>query len=159
DLWFAKIPGLKPRYVLYFIGINDRAISADSVSGPDSLTYDIAYKRVRAYVENNSAMIRAARVLRGWVAARRIGVHHGGGKAGATEGRWVPAQVPPDLAARLRQNLDAYRQRLRALHARTIDFGATPIYVTQINGDGRIAGGTIYEIEGSGGGKTFAELA
>src|SRR5262249_8920924 len=73
--------------------------------------------------------------------------------------RWVPAQVPADLAARLRNNLDAYRQRLRTLHARTIAFGATPLYVTQINGDGRIVGDTVYEIEGSGGGKIFAELA
>src|SRR5262249_5634614 len=48
--------------------------------------------------------------------------------------------------------------RLRVLHAKTLAFGATPIYVTQINGDGRRVDGEIQEIEASGGGIIFAEL-
>jgi len=48
------------------------------------------------------------------------------------------------------------------LHAKALAFGATPIYVTQINGDGRaaagVADGVIQEIEASGGGTIFAEL-
>jgi hypothetical protein len=101
--------------------------------------------------------------VRGWFAARRIGVHHGSGKGETKDSRWVPAKIPPDLAARLRANLDGYARRLRVLHAKTLAFGAAPIYVTQINGDGRAAAGAvdgaIQEIEASGGGRTFAELS
>jgi hypothetical protein len=163
DFWFSKVPGLKPRYVLYFIGINDRGVAPDAISGPDSLAHDGPYRRARTYVENNSALVRGVRTVRGWFAARRIGVHHGTGKGETKESRWVPAKVPLDLAARLRPNLDGYAKRLRLLHAKTLAFGATPIYVTQINGDGRAAAGVVdggvQEIEGSGGSRTFAELS
>lgn len=158
DLWFPRVPGLRPRYILYFIGINERGVSPDAVSGADSLAHDGAYRRIRTYIENNSVLVRGVRVVRGWIAARRIGVQHGSGAAETKAGRWVPADVPPDLAARLRPNLDAYARRLQALNARTRAFGATPIYVTQINGDGRRVDGAVQEIERSGGGATFAEL-
>ena len=158
DLWFAKIPGLKPRYMLFFIGINDRGVALGAVSGPDSLVHDSGYRRIRTYVENNSALVRGVRIVRGWFAARRIGVHHGSGKGETKDSRWVPAKVPPDLAVRLRANLDGYARRLRLLHAKTLALGATPIYVTQINGDGRLIDGVVHEVEASGGSTTFAEL-
>jgi hypothetical protein len=158
DLWFARIPGLKPRTMVFFIGINERGVAPDAVVGADALAHDSGYRRLRTYVENNSVLVRGARIIRGWFAARRIGVHHGTGKGETKDSRWVPAKVPPDLAARLRPNLDGYARRLRLLHAKTLAFGATPIYVTQINGDGRLADGVVQEIEASGGGTTFAEL-
>lgn len=158
DLWFAKVPGLKPRYMLYFIGVNDRGVAPDAVTGADSLAHDSSYRRLRTYVENNSVLVRAVRVIRGWFAARRIGVHHGTGKGETKDSRWAPAKVPPDLAERLRPNLEGYARRLRLLHAKTLAFGATPIYVTQINGDGRRVDGVVHEIEGSGGSIAFAEL-
>lgn len=159
DLWFGKIPGLKPRTIVFFIGINDRGVAPDAVTGADALAHDSGYRRLRTYVENNSVLVRGARIIRGWFAARRIGVHHGTGKGETKDSRWVPAKVPPDLATRLRPNLDGYAKRLRLLHAKAIAFGAVPIYVTQINGDGRLADGAIQEIEASGGGTTFAELS
>jgi lysophospholipase L1-like esterase len=159
DAWFAKIPGLRPRYIVFLVGVNDRGVAPDAVSGPDSLVNDTAYKRARAFVENNSAIVRLARTLRGWIAARRIGVHHGSGGRETEDSKWVPAPLPADLAERLHASVEAYGRRLRVLHARALAFGATPIYVTQINGDGRIIGGVVHEIEGSGGGRIFAELA
>lgn len=159
DLWFGKIPGLKPRYILFFIGINDRGVAPDAISGPDSLVHDTAYRRVRTFVQNNSAFVRGVRVVQGWFTARRIGVHHGSGKAETKDSKWVPAQVPPDLAQRMRPSVEAYGRRLHLLHAKSLAFGATPIYVTQVNGDGRSIDGVVHEIEDSGGGKIFGELA
>jgi len=159
DHWFAKIPGLKPRTIVYFIGINDRGVAPDAVTGADLLSHDGAYRRIRTYVENNSALIRGVRTVRGWLAARRIGVHHGSGKGETRDSRWVPAKVAPDLAARLKPNVEGYARRLHLLHAKVLAFGATPIYVTQINGDGRLVEGAVREIEGSGGGTTFVELS
>jgi lysophospholipase L1-like esterase len=159
DLWFAKIPGLKPRYMLFFIGVNERGVAPDAVTGADALWHASGYRRFRAYVENNSALVRASRVIRGWFAARRIRAHYGSGKAETQDSRWVTATLPDGLAARLRPNLDGYAKRLRLLHAKAIASGAMPIYVTQINGDGRRVGGAIREIEASGGGRTFAEIS
>jgi lysophospholipase L1-like esterase len=164
DLWFSKIPGLKPRYILYFIGINERGVAADANAGADTLVHSTQFRRIRSYVENNSAILRGIRVAHGWFAARRIGVHHGTGKVETKDSKWVWAKVPADLSERLRPQLDAYRERLKVLHAKTLAFGATPIYVTQINGNGRIMNlgqnldGVVAEIEGSGGGLSFAEL-
>ena len=146
DLWFGKISGLKPRYILYFIGVNDRGVPPDTLTGPDTLAHDTAYKRIRAFVENNSAIVRFIRTLRGWLAARRIGVRHGSGKAETADTRWVAAQISADLAERLAPNLKGYGQRLRTLDEKTLAFGATPIYVAQSNGDGRIAEGVVLEI-------------
>jgi lysophospholipase L1-like esterase len=159
EVWFPRIPGLKPRYVLFFIGVNERGVAADANAGADTLAFSSSFRRIRSYVENNSAIVRGVRTVRGWLAARRIGVHHGSGKAETEDSKWVPARIPPDLARRMRSELEAYRGRLAALHAKTLAFGATPIYVTQINGDGRRADGEILEIEGSGGGRAFVELS
>ena len=95
----------------------------------------------------------------GWLAARRIGVQHGSGKVETKDSRWVPARVPDGFAERLRPQLDAYRKRLQILPARTRAFGAPPIYMTQINGNGRLLGGVLHQVEGSDGGTAFAELA
>jgi hypothetical protein len=159
DLWFGRILGLKPRTMVFYIGINERGVAPDAVAGADALAHDSDYRRLRTYVENNSVLVRGARIIRGWVAARRIGVHHGTGKGETKDSRWVPAKVPPDLATRLRPSLDGYAKRLRRLHAKALAFGATPVYVTQINGDGRRVDGVIQEIEASSGGTTFAELS
>jgi hypothetical protein len=157
DHWFAKIPGLKPRRIIYFIGVNERGVAPDAVTGADMLSHDGAY--LRTYVENNSALIRGARTVRGWLAARRIGVGHGSGTVETEDSRWVPATVAPDLATRLKPNVEGYARRLRLLHAKTRALGATPIYVTQINGDGRLVDGVVEEIEGSEGGTTFVDLS
>jgi lysophospholipase L1-like esterase len=159
DHWFARIPRLKPRTIIYFIGINERGVAPDAVAGADRLSHDGAYRRIRTYVENNSALIRGVRTARGWLAARRIGAHHGSGEAETEDSRWVAATVAPDLAARLKPDVEGYARRLRLLHAKALAFGATPIYVTQINGDGRLVEGVVQEIEGSGGGTTFVELS
>jgi hypothetical protein len=158
ELWFPKIPGLKPREILYFIGINERGVAADANAGADTLVHSTEYRRLRSYVENNSAIVRGVRVVRGWFAARRIGVQHGTGKVETKDSRWVPSPPPEGLAERLRSQLDAYRQRLRILHAKTAAFGATPIYVTQINGNGRLINGVLHQVEGSDGATAFAEL-
>jgi lysophospholipase L1-like esterase len=157
--WFEKIPGLKPRYMIFSIGVNDRGVAPDAIAGPDTLVHDTAFRRVRTFIENNSAFVRGVRVARGWFAARGIGVHHGSGKAETKDSKWVRAQLPPDLARRTRASVEAYGRRLDLLHAKALAFGATPIYVTQINGDGRRINGIVLEIEGSGGGRIFAELA
>jgi hypothetical protein len=159
ELWFAKIPGLKPRYMVFFIGVNDRGVAPEAVEGADTLVHDSAYRRARTYVENNSAIVRAVRIVRGWFAARRIGVHYGSGKVESADSKWVPARVSDDLAAQLRPRVEAYGRRLRVLHAKARAFGATPIYVTQINGDGKRIDGVIHEIEGSNGGAAFLELS
>lgn len=159
DLWFRKIPGLAPRYILFFIGVNDRGVSAGAISGPDSLVHDTVFHRVRAFVENNSAFVRGVRVVQGWFAARRIGVHHGSGKVETKDSRWVRAQLPAGLAESMRDSFEAYGRRLRLLHVKALAFGATPIYVTQANGDGRSIDGVVHEIGGSNGGRIFAELA
>ncbi len=159
EVWFPKVPGLKPRYILYFIGVNERGVAADANAGADTLAHSTAYRRVRSYVENNSAIVRGIRIVRGWFAARRIGVQHGSGKGETKDSKWVPARVPTEMAQRLRPQLEAYRERLKILHAKTLAFGATPIYVTQINGDGRLVGGVVHEIEGSGGGQAYVELS
>ena len=159
DLWYGKIPGLQPRYILFFIGVNDRGVALDAISGPDSLVHDTAFRRLRAFVENNSAIVRGVRTVQGWFTARRIGVHHGSGKAETKDSKWVPAQLPPDFAQRPRASVEAYGRRLHLLHAKALAFGATPLYVTQVNGDGRLIDGVVHEIEGSSGGRIFAELA
>lgn len=159
DLWFSRIPGLNPRYVLFYLGINDRGIPLDAIDGADTLVHDTALGRFRAYVENNSVLERAARTLRGWWLARAVGAQYGSGKPLAVESRWVTAALPEGWEERLRPRVDAYRCRLAVLHKKVQAFGAIPIYVTQTNGDGRSNGNGVEEIAGSGGGLKFAELA
>jgi lysophospholipase L1-like esterase len=137
DAWFSRVPNFRPRFVLFYVGIND--VHVELHQRYDDIIADTFWERARRYVSNNSALGSAFRTLRGMVAARRV--------------RLVYMDDPPKLKpatatvkvdrAPYAERLTAYAKRLHVLAAKTRDFGARPIFVTQRRGDAFVNNGNV----------------
>jgi lysophospholipase L1-like esterase len=145
DIWFPNIPGLRTRYVLFYIGINDIAVNPKSISQFDAMKSPEPLRRVRYYLMNNSIFYNKFRQVRGMFTAWRMQYLHGVLQSEKTE--WRPATTGPgeeDLAKTLEPRLTAYAARLQTLVRKVrTDLRAEPIFVTQKRGDYRIADGRL----------------
>jgi len=139
DLWFPKIPGLKPRYVLALLGINDTVrVTTDDVWSKSDTMVDTrrGYKR---YLMHNSALYALFRNIRGILRARDAKLIHNQSTLAGSD--WRSASPQPDLAAaeqKWAERLSVHEKRLRLLIGRIRAIGAKPIIVTQSRGDYRL---------------------
>ncbi|NQU61435.1 MAG: SGNH/GDSL hydrolase family protein [Rhodospirillales bacterium] len=144
DLWFPNIPGLKPRYVLFYVGINDRAVTEDKISRYDEMKSPDPVRRFRYYFLNNSVLYNRFRQIRGMFVAQRTRLIHGAYKTANLI--WRPAILITDKKTEMVPpgRLKAYENRLRVL-ARKIkeDMRAEPIFITQRSGIYKIENGQI----------------
>ncbi len=129
ELWFPHVPDLKPKFVLFYVGIND--VQVEEHSRYDTITPKTRWRRFQRYVSNKSALNSAFRTLRGMVRARSA--------------RLVYLKNPPDIrpiegkpvfdAASHDVRIGKYAARLTALASKTREWGARPIFITQRRGD------------------------
>lgn len=137
EWWFPNIPGLKSRYDLFYLGVNDfytqRAF--DELVAPPTLV---------TRLKESSAVFRLARTLRGLHQAVSVaGAAHTSVDFAAET--WTTTPRFTDHAALADQPVAQYRQRLRLLLQKSADRGARPICVTQAaryfrNNGGEISG-------------------
>lgn len=144
ELWFPRIPGLKARYVLVYLGINDHAVAATgTLNKQDHL--EAPRRQVKQFLINNSAIYGLYRTLKGAWKAREADLVH---KPTNYDGiAWTEAPVQPDPAEADRKwapQLDAFAGRLAELARRVRAFGAEPIIVTQHLGRYRIRDGKVH---------------
>ncbi len=164
DLWFPNIPGLKARYVLVYVGINDLAVDTADMSQYDEMTSPELSRRFRYYLMNNSVLYNRFRQIRGQFAAERMRIIHGAMKTAGTEWRpAVPVVDPTALQKRLQPRLAAYAARLRTLAGKIrTQMKAEPIFVTQKRGDFKLDGSRLMaRVEKGGKARTdeaYAEL-
>ena len=71
--WLAHIPGLSPRYVLVYAGINDLVL--DHHDNQDQLLAASRAEKIKRYAMNNSALYRLFKVVRGNLRARNARVN------------------------------------------------------------------------------------
>jgi lysophospholipase L1-like esterase len=155
--WFDRVPGLKPRFMLVYLGINDAAVNPQAAWYEDSVRYKSRWRQIEHYVAARSALHRLYVSLRGWWQARRNQLVHD--EVPITPGSvWAPASLPPDFDAILAPKVQAYRQRLRRLTELVRGFGARPIYITQRRMDGRLVEGEWQQIVGSDGARNTATV-
>jgi hypothetical protein len=155
--WFNHIPGLKPRFVLVYVGVNDAVLDPKSVNIEVEQKFDSRWRTFEHYVAANSAVRRLYVALRGWWAARRAHVVYG--EVPITPANvWEPAALPANFAVDTAAKTAAYRQRLERLDRLIGAFGARPVYITQLRLDGRLVGGAWQQVVGSNGAADTATL-
>jgi lysophospholipase L1-like esterase len=143
ELWFPRVPGLKARYVLAYVGINDMALA---LSGrPNKQDHLEAQRRpFKQMLINNSAVYGLYRTVKGILKARAANLIHT--EKGYNGTRWTEPETQPDLAgaeARLKEHLDAYAGRLRELVRRIRAMGAEAIVVDQAMASYRLRDGKV----------------
>ena len=150
DRWFPLIPGLKARYVLAYVGINDAYVDADIDS--DTLQAADPLRRIRHLFANHSAIYGVYDIVRGMVRADRAKLIHGAGRVDRkTWVDWGPASPPPPPAPEKAADVAAYEKRLTDLVGRIRAFGAEPILATQPTAWFRVRDGRVQVIAGDDG--------
>lgn len=133
--WFPNVPGLKPRFILFYVGIND--VHADG-GAVDKLQHASWVKRFRQH----SALWQAGTKVAGMVVARRARLNHQ--RIDPATQHWTDIPAQPDWKPEGFRDLDSYRDRLRALARAAHDMGAVPVFVTQMRGDFKIVDGKVW---------------
>jgi hypothetical protein len=156
--WFNRIPGLRPRFILVYTGLNDAALAPSAELAAVDQKFDTAWRRIEHYVAGNSAIRRLYVGLRGWWNARAANLLHGELPV-ASQAVWEPAILPLAFETEIAPKANAYHARLERLTKLIRDFGSQPIYITQRRMDGRVVDGRWQQIAGSNGAKDAATLA
>jgi lysophospholipase L1-like esterase len=142
DKWFPLIPYLKAKYVIAYIGINDKGLKDENKY--DTMQAPSLLKRARYYVLNNSALYYLFRTVRGMLRANDAKLIHGASSFHSVE--WTEAF---DRGASFRtpnryvEMLNKYRARVRFLIKKIRAFGAVPILVTQPTASYRFKDGKV----------------
>ncbi|MDO8605420.1 MAG: SGNH/GDSL hydrolase family protein [Phaeospirillum sp.] len=136
ESWFPYVPGLKPRIVLVYVGINDAMIG---VNATDSLAFSSGFKWFR----HNSALFRLSHTVMGALEARRTNLSHTA--LDFARAKWTDTPNTADnRQARSVADPAAYAERLNQLTDRIRAMGAQPVFVTQTRGDYRIRDGKVW---------------
>lgn len=157
DGWLDKIPGLKPRFVLVYVGINDAMLDPGETDLLGSVRYPSDWREFQHYVAAHSALYQAYVMLRGSLRAHEAKLVYNQSLVPRVI-RWEPAVLPPDFAAIVAKKVAAYRQRLAELNKVIRAFGARPVYITQLRGDGGKVDGQWQQWHGSNGAVDGATL-
>ena len=157
DLWLPRIPGLRPRLVLAYVGINDvykggpATVKEAGGGDPRQLLRDnLHHSNFMREVEQRSALVRLWITIDGMVQADRVRLRHHAvdfARAQWTDQPTRPVWQPDQLEA----NLAAYRDRLVRIAGLIEGMGALPVFVTQTRADYRLANDRLMGIAESGG--------
>ncbi|MCA1910119.1 MAG: GDSL-type esterase/lipase family protein [Magnetospirillum sp.] len=130
--WFPHVPGLKPRFVLAYVGVND-------TRGVDYWTESLRNHAFHRIVKQKSAIFRLSRLVSGMIVAKRAKLTHRALDRGAIKWTETGAQVLPASDS----NIEHYKQRLKLMADEIHAMGAVPVFVTQPRGDYKISGGKL----------------
>ena len=157
EVWFPMIPRLKPKYMLFYIGINDfYRINDDSRF--DALTDSAAAMLAGSspFVEklkDNSVLYNLLRKALGWFSTHKNKIGHE--KTDFSRLAYTYKGVAPKRLFELyEKNIAVFENRLSLLLQHTRKMGATPIFVMQpslmfrFDKSGKVMGVTdVYYIE------------
>lgn len=120
--WFPDIDGLRPKYILYYVGINDFYKRLDN-GNKDRRGW-------RWQIQTKSVWYYLYKTLMGMYVSHTEKVTHR--KIDFATQEWVDHGMVDSPYRELMQGLlDAYEERLITLSERTREFGSEPIIVTQ----------------------------
>ena len=142
--WLPRIEGLRARYVLAYIGIDDVMLTQPRTH--DDLRARAQQDTVRRSLASQSALVRLFRAAWNTIGDPPVEARLADG-ADPPIGEWHPISTSPDLEQAGKAQaaaLAAYRERLARLVHLIRGFGAEPILVTQARGDYRIRDGRLY---------------
>jgi lysophospholipase L1-like esterase len=152
DHWFPNVPGLRPRFVLAYIGINDLFVLPELRPLYDAMTPEGFWQSAYARIRNASAIYNLVRTVRGAIRSRKVNLVYGSGLP--RELKPVPVKniekLRAQLAKKLAKDIAGYRERVKFLAGRIKDFGARPIFVTQTRGDSFMVDGRLMGVGGGG---------
>jgi lysophospholipase L1-like esterase len=131
EQWFPLIPGLRPDYVLFYVGINDAGFR----DGP-RLAFDVnrgvGESTLRYHLRDKSAIYSLARtiyhVLTGYSESREYAAHQ---SSPPSASEYVVTRMTTGADVLIKENTQGFSERIRLLIAESRKMGATPVCVSQ----------------------------
>lgn len=131
ESWLTQVPGLRPRVVLAYVGLNDVYVGGNVV---DELKHSSTFK----WFSQNSALFRMWQSLLGALKARKAKLNHE--VFDYATARWTTeAALDPGSD----RSPAEFGKRLRLMAEKIRRLGAEPVFVTQSRGDFRRRDGTV----------------
>ena len=128
DWWFPNIPGLKPKFILFYVGIND--FHVEGASKFDEFLPDAAHPSVRQILRERSVLYHFLRTIHGaYVARFTYKLAHLA--RDFSQVGWTTVPLQPSYEELMSYPLRGFAERLEILIRRTRGFGSAPIFVTQ----------------------------
>jgi hypothetical protein len=179
DLWFNHIPGLKPRWVMALIGVNENALEGrvendDVARFTEGAKSPTPWQNFSSWVRLNSALVRLIATVRGNIKAMKAGLHplsnelalgkeradlaidrrlgEARAKALSLEGEEFKA-LDSALRRDMAEETAALQARLALLAKKIVSWGAKPVFITQNGAAYRAADGLVW-----GDVKTYARM-
>lgn len=144
DWWFPNIPGLKPKYVLFYIGLND--FYKEEGSGYDALIDDNSFRNL---LRERSAIYHLVRTLYG-VYQAELEQNIGHRSIDFKKQEWVSEPLLSSYDKIMDTRLKEYAERLEMLIQKTESFGSTPIFMTSPSRMYRLREGRIEGVKAFG---------
>lgn len=132
--WFAKMPGFRPRYILYYAGVNDFYTLGErqKFDAMERTGLRAKAKRVFAYVREKSALYAAGRIGASLVSPPDVAhFRHGKPVAWSPQDWTTQAQANSYRTPDVERSLEQLRGRIARLAEATRKTGAVPVFVTQ----------------------------
>lgn len=132
--WFEKLPRFAPRYILYYVGVNDFYILRELPK------FDVMQKtdakararRVLSYIKEKSALYAGGRIVSSLISPPDVAHFRGGGPVPWSQEHWTTeSHIANYRTPKTEESLRQLRERITALAEETRKIGATPIFVTQ----------------------------
>ncbi len=142
ESWLNRIPQLKPKIILFYVGINDAVLPARAEQ--DSIVASGSWPRLRRYVVNNSALVRMVRLIRGSYMAKKLRVTY---EAAPPKLKQYGSNPEFDETP-YREAVAAYDHRIKRLAELSVRMGAFPIFISQRRGDAVLRGEVMYATGG-----------
>lgn len=129
DQWYAMVPGMRARYALFYLGVDEIQRNEEEMkfnAQMNELKAD--HVSLQHWIANNSATVFVARGLAStWYSRAFEGRGHG--DVEFTDPDWTADAHQTAHGELFRKELAAFGERIESLAARTERFGARPVFV------------------------------
>lgn len=143
DYWFPQIEGLKARYMLLYVGINE--IFVESHAWDDAIVKGSTGARLQQMYRNNSIYAWGYKLVKGMLRAKDIGLIHPSVNLDK-DYEWTDKPMHGDHRRKFVKRLEQYQQRLRILIGLIRGVGSIPILATHPRGDIRYVDGKMWGV-------------
>lgn len=126
DIWLKRIEGLKPRYIIFYIGIND------FLPRPFLLSKNVETGSIKTSLQDKSIIYNALRRARGAYLAKK-GEFETTQAVDFSQYEFSSASLMTETYRKfyLDDFVSAFKHRLQKLIDLSLDMGAEPIFITQ----------------------------
>ena len=148
DYWFKKIPKFKPKFIIYYVGINDAYIEDKNYNKLNDGNILNKNKKTAFYdnLKSRSIIYDLTRKTKHKFIKPKLSFSYDFDKSindikfknieFLDYEQFIKKSNTTSLIKKYKKNVDQYINRIQILHDKTLEFGSTPIFINQLDAGG-----------------------